>query len=90
MRSDTAARQLEYAVASKLEDDAWTHWESTVYTDVFEHVEANGTRADMAAVVSHISEEVSDGYRPDPADVRAHADTLMTEGGRPLTDGGEE
>lgn len=90
MRSDTAVRQLEYAVASKLEDDTWSHWESTVYADVFEHVEANGTREDMAAVVSHISDEVYDGYRPDPADVRAHADTLLTEGGRPLTDGGEE
>ena len=90
MRSDTAVRQLEYAVASKLEDDSWGHWESTVYADVFEHVEANGTRTDMAAVVDHICTEVRDGYRPDPADVKAHADTLMTTGGRPLTDGGEK
>lgn len=90
MRSDTAVRQLEYAVASTLEDDAWTHWEATIYADVFEYVETNGTRADVAAVVDHVSDEVRDGYRPDPADVRAHADALLTEGGRPLTDGGEE
>ncbi|EJN58934.1 hypothetical protein [Halogranum rubrum] len=90
MRSDTAVRQLEYAVASKLEDDAWGHWESTVYGEVFDHVEANGTSADMAAIVGHISESVRDGHRPDPADVKAHADTLMTAGGKPLTDGGEQ
>lgn len=90
MRSDTAVRQLEYTVASKLDGDSWGHWEATVYRDVFDHVEANGTRADMNAVISHITDSVSDGYRPNPADVRAHADTLMTAGGKPLTDGGEK
>ncbi|SDM38332.1 hypothetical protein SAMN04487949_1476 [Halogranum gelatinilyticum] len=90
MHPETAVRQLEYAVASKLEDDTWGHWEATVYADVFEHVAERGTSADVAEVVGHISEKVSDGYRPNPADVKAHADSLLTAGGRPITDGGEE
>lgn len=90
MRSNAGVRQLEYVVASKLEEDAWTHWEATMYSEAFEHVEANGTSEDMTALVDHISGDVRDGYRPDPTEVRNHADTLLTADGRPLTDGGEE
>lgn len=90
MRSDAAVRQLEYAVASKLEEDSWSHWESAMYSEVFEHVETNGTSEDMTALIGHICSDVRDGYRPDPTEVKNHADTLLSADGRPLTDGGEE
>ncbi|WP_129116477.1 hypothetical protein [Halegenticoccus tardaugens] len=90
MRPETAARQLEYVVASRLDEDSWSHWENTVYGEVFEYVYENGTNRDMAAVIDRIGAEVRDGYRPKPAQVRDYAATLCTERGRPLADGGEQ
>ncbi len=89
MRPDTAARQLEYVVSSRLVDDSWGHWEATVYTEAFEHVAENGTHNDMHALIARISDEVYDGHRPSPGDVRQYADTLVTASGRPLADGGD-
>jgi len=88
MRSDDAVRQLEYAVASRL-DERWSHWEEQVYGDVFSYVEENGDSEQMTAVIERICDEVEDGYRPKGSEMMDYADTLCTEGGRPLTDGGE-
>lgn len=89
MRSDDAVRQLEYAVASRLGDE-WGHWEAQVYSDVFDHVEQNGEPEHVGAVIDRICEEVQDGYRPKGPEMLEYADTLCTEGGRPLTDGGPD
>jgi hypothetical protein len=88
MHSDDAVRQLEYAVASQL-GDGWGHWEEQVYGDVFAHVEENGDPEQMTAVIERIRDEVEDGYRPKGDEMMEYADALCTEGGRPLTDGGE-
>lgn len=91
MRPDDAVRQLEYVVAGKLTEDSWSHWEERVYGEVFEYVDGHeaGTPDDVAALVEHLGTEIEDGYRPLGDDARAYADSLMTERGRALTDGGE-
>ncbi|MFC6724887.1 hypothetical protein ACFQE1_11000 [Halobium palmae] len=88
MRSEDAVRQLEYAVASRVGDE-WSHWEASVYSDVFDHVAQEGDDRHVNAVIDRICEEVQDGYRPKAPEMKDYADTLRTEGGRPLTDGGD-
>lgn len=87
MRSEDAVRQLEYAAASRV-GDQWSHWEASVYSEVFDHVQENGETEHVHAVIDRICDEVADGYRPKGDEIREYADTLCTEGGRPLTDGG--
>ena len=90
MRPVDAARQLEYVTASKLEDAPFGHWDRTVYRDVFADVAERGTSEDVQALVGRLGDEfASGGKRPMPADARRYAESLLTEDGRPLTDGGE-
>lgn len=92
MRPDDAVRQLEYVVASTLVDDSWSHWEERVYGDVFEYIDGHddGTPEHMTALVEHLGTEIEDGYRPLGTDAQTYADNLLSEGGQPFTDGGEE
>ena len=89
MHPEDAARQLEYVVASQLETDTCGHWERSAYREVFEETRDRGTSADVMALVQKLSEDFEDGCRPMPEQARRHADTLLTEGGRALTDGGD-
>lgn len=92
MRPEEAIRQLEYVVAGQLTEDSWSHWEESVYAEEFEYVHdhEDGTPEHVADLVSHLGEEIEDGSRPMPAEVRERSETLLTEDGRALTDGGEE
>ncbi len=89
MLPEDAARQLEYVVASRLETDTCGHWERNAYQDVFADVYEQGTPEDVMALVRELGEEFEDGRRPMPDQARRRADALLTEGGRPLTDGGD-
>jgi hypothetical protein len=90
MRPEVAVRQLEYAVASRLDDDRWGHWEAATYRGVFERLCEQGAREHSHAVIEHICGEVRDGYRPKPEDVHAHAESLVKNGRRLAADGGEK
>ena len=89
MLPEDAARQLEYVVASRLETDTCGHWERSAYRQVFAEVSERGTSEDVMALVKELGEEFEDGRRPMPEQARRRADALLTEGGRPLTDGGD-
>ena len=91
MHPEEAVRQLEYVVAGQLTEDSWSHWEESVYSEEFEYVHGHedGTAEHVSELVSHLGEEIEDGSRPMPEDVREYSEELLTESGRPLTDGGE-
>ncbi|WP_101298127.1 hypothetical protein [Halegenticoccus soli] len=90
MRPETAVKQLEYVASCRLDEDSWSHWESTVYGEVFEQLHENGSSRDVAEVIDMIASEARDGYRPKPEQVRDYADTLVAERGRRVAaDGGE-
>lgn len=90
MLPEDAARQLEYVVASQLETDSCGHWERGAYQQVFEDTHDRGTSEDVISLVEKLGTEFEDGRRPTLEQAQRHADTLLTEGGRPLTDGGDE
>ena len=89
MLPEDAVKQLEYVVASRLETDTCGHWERGVYYDVFAETYERGSSADVMSLVSRLGDEFEDGRRPSPEQARQYADALLTEGGRPLTDGGD-
>jgi hypothetical protein len=90
MRPADAARQLEYAVASKRDsyDYELGHWAHT-YEDVFADVIERGELADVMAVVERLGEEFDGEGHPSPTRAQTVADSVLTAGGRPLTDGGD-
>ncbi|KTG08558.1 hypothetical protein AUR64_17940 [Haloprofundus marisrubri] len=90
MRPETAARQLTYIADTRYDEDSASHWEEYAYADVFEYVYENGERQHMTDLVARLGDELRDGYRPTSEDAQVFADSVMTEGGRPLTDGGKK
>ena len=91
MHPEDAVRQLEYVVAGSLTEDSWSHWEESVYGAEFEYVHGHhdATAEHVAELIEYLGNEIEDGSRPMPEDVRAYSEQLLTEGGRPLTDGGK-
>jgi hypothetical protein len=91
MDPSDAARQLQYAVASRADtyDYEISHWEANAYEDVFAEVAERGELTDVMSVVSELGDRCVDGSRPSPAEARKIADGVLTAGGRPLTDGGD-
>ncbi len=90
MHPETAARQLKYLADTRFEEDSASHWEEYAYNDVFDYVYENGERQHMTDLVGRICDEMGDGCRPTADEAQMFADSLVTEGGRPLTDGGEK
>ncbi|MFB6089707.1 MAG: hypothetical protein ABEJ97_01495 [Halobellus sp.] len=91
MNPSDAARQLRYAVASRTDtyDYEISYWEAHAYEDVFAEVADRGDLSDVMTVVEELGDRFVDGTRPSPAEARQIADGILTAGGRPLTDGGE-
>ncbi|MFA1611491.1 hypothetical protein [Halobellus rubicundus] len=91
MNPSDAARQLQYAVASQADtyDYEISHWEAHAYEDVFAEVADRGDLSDVMNVVEELGDRFVDGTRPSAAEARQIADGVLTAGGRPLTDGGE-
>ncbi|WP_435184518.1 hypothetical protein [Halobellus sp. EA9] len=91
MNPSDAARQLRYAVASQADtyDYEISHWEAHAYEDVFAEVADRGDLSDVMNVVEELGDRFVDGTRPSAAEARQIADGVLTAGGRPLTDGGE-
>jgi len=92
MRPADAAKQLQYAVASRTDtsDYRLAHWETAAYEDVFADVAKRGDRSDVMRVIEAIGDRAVDGRRPTPAEARRIADRVVSPGGRPLTDGGDQ
>jgi len=92
MRPSDAARQLQYAVASQTDtyDYEISYWEAHAYEDVFADVSERGDLSDVMSVVDELGTRFVDGTRPSPAEAREIADGVLTAGGRPLADGGDE
>ncbi|SDX84733.1 hypothetical protein [Halobellus clavatus] len=91
MNPSDAARQLRYAVASDSDtyDYEISHWEANAYEDVFADVADRGDLNDVMTVVEELGDRFVDGTRPSAAEAQQIADGVLTAGGRPLTDGGE-
>lgn len=87
MRPEDAVKQLEYVTASQLEDAPFGHWDRSVYAEAFADVAERGSPADVQALVDRLAEEFDGDRRPMPEAARRHADNLLTEDTRPLTDG---
>ncbi|WP_311172636.1 hypothetical protein [Halobellus ordinarius] len=92
MRPSDAARQLQYAVASRTDtyDYEISHWEANAYEDVFADVADRGDLTDVMSVVQELGDRFADGSRPSQAEARQIANGIVTAGGRPLADGGDE
>ena len=92
MHPADAAQQLQYAVASRTDtsDYQLAHWEATAYEDVFADVAERGDLSDVMNVIEAIGDRAVDGRRPTPVEARQIADRILSPGGRPLTDGGDE
>ncbi|MFB6251315.1 MAG: hypothetical protein ABEI27_06460 [Halobellus sp.] len=92
MHPSDAVRQLRYSVASDSEtyDYEISHWEANAYGDVFADVAEQGELDDVMSVVEELGDRFVDGTRPSAAEARQIADGVLTAGGRPLTDGGED
>lgn len=90
MHPTDAVRQLEYAVAPTTGsyDYEITHW-ADAYEDVFADVTERGDLYDVMNVIEQVCEECSEDSRPSPEQVEMVADSVLTSGGRPLTDGGD-
>ncbi|MFC6824826.1 hypothetical protein [Halopelagius fulvigenes] len=90
MRPADAVRQLEYAVAptTGTYDYELTHWASA-YEEAFADVTERGDLHDVMNVIEQVCEECSEDSRPSPEQVEVVADSVLTSGGRPLTDGGD-
>lgn len=90
MRPADAVRQLEYAVAPTTGsyDYEITHWASA-YEEVFADVTERGDLYDVMNVIEQVCDECSEESRPSPEQVEVVADSVLTSGGRPLTDGGD-
>ncbi|ERG95113.1 hypothetical protein [Haloquadratum walsbyi] len=91
MNSSDAARQLRYAVTTQTEtyDYEVSHWEANAYEDIFDDVIDAGDLSDVMSVIKRISAEFDDGTRPSVTEARKLADSVLTTGGRPITDGGD-
>ena len=91
MRPSDAARQLQYAVASKADtyDYQITHWETHAYEDVFADVAERGELTDVMTVVSELGDRCVDDCHPSQAEAREIADSVLGDG-RTLTDGGDD
>ncbi|CAJ53011.2 uncharacterized protein HQ_2904A [Haloquadratum walsbyi DSM 16790] len=91
MHPSDATRQLRYAVTTQTDqyDYAISHWEANAYEDVFADVIDSGDLSDVMSVVKRLSAEFDNGTRPSVAEARELADSVLTAGGRPLTDGGD-
>ncbi|SFG34533.1 hypothetical protein SAMN04488063_1751 [Halopelagius inordinatus] len=91
MHPADAVRQLEYAVAPTTGsyDYEITHW-ADAYEDVFADVTERGDLYDVMSVIEQVSKDCSEDSRPSPEQVKVVADSVLTDGGRPLTDGGDE
>ncbi|MGQ4554984.1 hypothetical protein [Halobellus sp. GM3] len=91
MHPSDAARQLQYAVASKADTDDYQigHWETHAYQDVFADVADRGELSDVMSVVEELGDRCCEGSHPTPAEAREIADGVLSAGGRPLTDGGD-
>lgn len=92
MRPADAARQLQYAVASRTDNDDYQidHWEAHAYEDVFADVLQRGELADVMNVVETLGGEFTEDSRPSPDRAQIVADDVLTANGRALTDGGPE
>jgi hypothetical protein len=86
MRPADAVRQLEYAVET---DDYDVGYFASMYEDVFADVTERGDLSDTMAVIERLGSEFTDDSRPSPSRAQTLADTVLTSGGRPLTDGGD-
>lgn len=90
MHPADAAKQLQYSVVRRNSDDyEMNHWEAHAYEDVFADVVERGELADVMTVVETLGEEFSEDSRPSVSRAQTVADDILTENGRPLTDGGE-
>ena len=92
MHPSDAARQLQYAVAAKEANDDYqiNHWETHAYEDVFADVAERGELTDVMDVISELGDRCVGCSRPSPEEAREIADGVLTAGGRPLTDGGDD
>jgi hypothetical protein len=92
MRPADAAQQLRYAVASRTgtSDYELAHWEAHAYEEVFADVDERGDLSDVMNVVQAIGDRAADGRPPTSIEAREIADRVLSPGGRPLTDGGDE
>ena len=92
MHPADAARQLQYAVASRTSTDDYQmdHWDARAYEDVFADVVERGELSDVMAVVESLGDEFSEESRPSPDRAQIVADNVLTSDGRALTDGGPD
>ena len=92
MHPADAAEQLRYAVAARTNSAEYEldHWEAHAYEDVFADIADRGDLSDVMNVIEAIGDRSAEGRPPTSVEARRLADRILSSGGRPLADGGDD